>query len=47
MEGAEQDPSYTSVARLGGGCGDHMFPGTFQVGGWVGGDRCRCLGWAG
>lgn len=33
MEGTQQDPSYTSVAKLGGGCGDHMFPGTFQVGG--------------
>ena len=31
MEGTQQDATYTDVARLGGGCGDSMFPGTLQV----------------
>jgi hypothetical protein len=31
MEGTQQEPEYTQVAKLGAGCGDHMFPGTFQV----------------
>lgn len=31
MEGTQQDPGYTQVAKLGGGCGDHLFPQTFRV----------------
>ena len=37
MEGTQQDPSYASVCKLGAGCGDSMFPGTFKVGRVAGG----------
>ncbi|KAL4458953.1 hypothetical protein ABPG75_013818 [Micractinium tetrahymenae] len=31
MERTQQAPEYGQVAKLGQGCGDHLFPGTFQV----------------
>ena len=54
MEGAQQDPSYTSVCKLGQGYGDSMFPGTFKVGwgpasgggGWAGVGPGKMGGWA-
>jgi hypothetical protein len=36
MEGAQQDPSYASVCKMGAGYGDSMFPGTFKVRAGVG-----------
>jgi hypothetical protein len=48
MEGTQQDPSYAEVAKLGYGSGDHLFPGTFQVGMcagcWVAAGWLACCG---